>query len=147
MLPAYKGRINRKTFILGNIIGLAVLGFGALIYIVPLALMDIVINGSNASAVFRVLYSLFVIPALFYFFYFSVLFVRRLHDMGFPGMLIFWSFIFMEGVARILDIWVLNIVGFLIILSICLLPGQKTRNNFGQKPGRKFKLSDLAIHF
>jgi uncharacterized membrane protein YhaH (DUF805 family) len=147
MLPAYKGRINRKTFLIGNIIGLCVLGFAALLYIVPLAIMDIVINKSTVSSVFRVLYSLFLIPALFYFFYFSVLFVKRMHDIGYPGLLILWSFIIMEGVARVLDIWVLNIVGFVLIIGVCALPGQKARNNFGQKPHKKFKLADLAIRF
>lgn len=145
MLPAFNGRITRTTFVFGNAIGLGVLAFIALIYIVPLAILDIVINGSNPSPVFPVLYSLFIIPALFYFFFFAVLFVRRMHDIGYPGMLILWSFIFVEAAARLLDIWPLNILGLLIILGLCALPGQKVRNNFGPKPHKKFALKDLVI--
>ena len=147
MLPAYKGRINRKTFVLGNLIGLAALGFAALIYIVPLALIDIVVNGSEGSVVFRALYGLFVVPAIFYFFYFSVLFVRRLHDVGMPGMLLFWSFILLMGCARLLDIWILNVVALAILAAVVLLPGQKRSNAFGAKPGPKFRLASLVIKF
>lgn len=147
MLPAFKGRINRKTFFLGNIVGLAVLGFAGLIYIVPLALIDIIVNGSNVSPVFKALYALFIIPALFYFFYFSVLFVKRMHDIGFPGLLILWTFIIVEVVARVADIWMLNIAGFVILLAVCFLPGQRRRNNFGPHPGKKFKTSDIVVRF
>lgn len=145
MLPAFSGRITRTTFVFGNAIGLGILAFVALIYIVPLAVLDIVVNGSNPSPVFPFLYSLFVIPTLFYFFFFSVLFVRRMHDIGYPGMLILWAFILVEAMARFLDIWMLNIVGLLIVLGLCALPGQKVRNSFGPKPHKKFALKDLVI--
>lgn len=145
MLPAFNGRITRTTFVIGNAIGLGILAFIAFIYIVPLAILDIVINGSNASSVFRVLYSFYAIPALFYFFFFAVLFVRRMHDIGYPGMLILWLFIGLQVVARVADIWLLNLVGLLIVLGLCALPGQKARNNFGPKPQKKFSVKDLLI--
>ena len=147
MLPAFKGRINRKTFFMGNIAGLMVLGFAGLIYIVPLAIIDIVVNKSTVSPVFKILYALFLIPAIFYFFYFSVLFVKRMHDIGFPGLLLLWTFIILEGVARVADIWMLNIAGFVILLAVCFLPGQRGRNNFGPKPGKKFKTDDIVVRF
>ncbi len=147
MLPAFHGRITRTTFVLGNAIGLGVLGFIALIYIVPLAVLDIVINGSNASLVFKILYSLYVVPALFYFFFFAVLFVRRMHDIGYPGIAILWTFIFLEVAAHLANIVILNIIALLIVLGLCALPGQKVRNNFGPKPHKKFALKDLVIKF
>lgn len=148
MLPAYHGRINRKTFVLGNMVGLALLGFAALIYVVPIAVIDIIVNGSkNAPSVFKVLYSMFLIPAVFYFFYFSVLFVKRMHDIGYPGMLILWSFIIVEVLARLADIWILNILGVLVVFIVCFFPGQKIRNNFGPKPGKKFRMENLVIRF
>jgi uncharacterized membrane protein YhaH (DUF805 family) len=148
MLPAYKGRINRKTFVIGNIVGLSLLGFAALIYIVPIAVIDIVVNGTkHAAPVFKLLYSLFLIPFIFYFFFFTVLFVKRMHDIGFPGLLILWVFIIAEGLARVVDIWELNVLGLLIVLGVCFLPGQKIRNNFGPQPGKKFKMNNLVIKF
>lgn len=148
MLPAFKGRINRKTFILGNMVGLGVLGFIALIYIVPIAVVDIIVKGSdNAPWLFKALYSLYLIPAVFYFFFFAVLFVKRMHDIGYPGMLILWSFIIMEGLARVADIWLLNILGFVVLLAVCALRGQNARNHFGPKPGKRFKLRDIVIKF
>lgn len=145
MLPAFNGRLTRTGFVIGNAIGIAILGFIAFIYIVPLAILDIVINGSNGSEVFKILYMLYGIPALFYFFYFCVLFVRRMHDIGYPGMLILWIFIGLEGVARVADIWLLNLAGIVIVLGLCALPGQKTKNTFGPKPHKKFAIKDLLI--
>lgn len=148
MLPAFKGRINRKTFVLGNAIGLALLGGVALIYIVPVAIIDIIISGEGGSSpVFKVLYSLFIIPALFYFFFAAVLFVKRMHDIGYPGMLLLWTFIIMEGVSRVIDLWELNVLGLIIILGVCGLPGQKDRNVFGPKPHKNFKLHNLVLKF
>lgn len=147
MLPAYHGRINRKTFVFGNIVGLAILGFAALIYIVPVAIIDIVINGSNPSSIFKLLYYVFLIPAIFYFFFFTVLFVKRMHDIGYPGILILWIFIFAQIVSQLLGIWQLSVLSFVILLGVCALPGQKIRNNFGPKPSKKFKINDLVVKF
>lgn len=148
MLPAFKGRINRKTFVLGNAVGLAVLGFIALIYIVPIAVIDILVSGTGGSAtVFRAFYALYGIPVLFYAFFASVLFVKRMHDIGYPGLLMLWAFILLQGVSRLADIWVLNIVGFIIVLGVCALPSHKIHNNFGPVPNKKFRLRDLIIKF
>lgn len=148
MLPAFHGRINRKTFVLGNAVGLALLGFVGLIYIVPIAVVEIVVGGSgDSSPVFKFLYSLFLIPALFYLFFAAVMFVKRMHDIGYPGMLLLAAFIALEVVARLADIWILNILGLVILLGVCALPGQKTRNNFGPPPHKKFKLRDLVLKF
>lgn len=148
MLPAFKGRVNRKTFVLGNAVGLALLGFVALIYIVPVAIVDIVVSGSGGSSpVFRALYALFTIPALFYFFFAAVLFVKRMHDIGYPGLLLLWTFIILQAVSRFADIWILSILGFIILIGVCALPGQKVRNNFGPVPHKKFNLRDLVLKF
>lgn len=145
MLGAFKGRVNRKTFVLGNLIGVTALGFAGLIYIVPLALIDIIINKDFVSFIFRGLYALFLIPLVFYLFFFSVMFVRRLHDAGRPGMLLLWLFFGLLAAWKVTDIWGLNIAAFVILLIVTLVPGQKGRNPFGAKPGKKFKMDDLAI--
>ncbi len=148
MLPAFKGRINRKTFLLGNAIGLGLLGVVALIYVVPVAICDIIISGSGGSnPVFKVLYALFIIPTLFYLFFAAVLFVKRMHDIGYPGLLLLWGFIILEVLAHLADVRLLNILGFVIILGVCSLPGQKDRNSFGPKPHKKFKIHDLVLKF
>lgn len=148
MLPAYKGRLNRKTFVLGNIIGLCILGFLALIYIVPIAIVDILVSGAGGSSpIFKVLYSFFAIPSLFFFFYFSVLFVKRMHDIGYPGLLLLWIFIILQVVSTVISIWFLNILAFVVVLIVCAFPGQKVRNNFGPKPGKKFQIRDLIVRF
>jgi uncharacterized membrane protein YhaH (DUF805 family) len=150
MLHAFHGRINRKTFLLGNMLGLSILGFIALIYIVPVAVIDLVVNasaGAGAGSVFKVLYGLYLIPVLFYAFYAAVLFVKRMHDIGYPGMFILIVFVISQVLSRIADIWLLNILAFVIVSVVCLFPGKKDRNNFGPKPHKKFRLRDLIIKF
>lgn len=150
MLPAYKGRINRKTFILGNAIGLGALSFAALLYIVPVAIFDIMISAfteNGAAPLFKVLYSLFLIPCIFYFFFFTVLFVKRLHDIGYPGMLILWVFIGIQVGSQLFGLWQLHLISLAILLAICALPGQKGRNNFGPKPSKKFRLQHITVRF
>lgn len=151
MLPAFKGRIDRKTFILGNMVGLGALGLVGLIYIVPVAIIDIIVTSvakfTAAQPVFQTLYALFLIPAIFYFFFFSVLFVKRVHDIGYPGMLILWTVIGSLVLSRVMDIFLLNILGLLIVAAVCLMPGQKERNSFGPKPHKKFKIHSLTVKF
>lgn len=151
MLPAYRGRINRKSFVAGNVLGIGLLGFAALIYIVPIAIIDILItsvaNFTAVEPVFKVLYSLFLIPAVFYFFYFSVLFVKRIHDIGYPGILLLWLLIGSEVAARVLDISLLNLLGVAIVALAVVVPGQKIRNKFGAKPTKRFNLKELSVKF
>ena len=151
LLDAFHGRINRKTFIIGNLVGLGVLGFAALLFFVPVALIDLVINSARDSdlgaGVFKIIYSLFIIPVIFWFFFFSVLFVKRMHDIGYPGMLILAAFIIVEILGRLLDIAVFNLVGILLMFGVALLPGQKGRNNFGAQPTKKFYLKNIIIKF
>lgn len=129
-------------------VGLGVMGFIALIYIVPIAVIDIIVRGSdNAPWLFKTLYTLYFIPGIFYLFFFAVLFVKRMHDIGYPGMLILWSFIVIEILARLADIWLLNILGIVLLLAVCALPGQKGSNNFGPKPSKRFRLQNLVIRF
>lgn len=150
MLPAYKGRINRKTFLIGNAVGLAVLGFAALIYIVPVAIFDILVGAlreSGSPGIFKILYGLFIVPCIFYLFFFSVLFVKRLHDIGFPGILILWIFIGLQVVSQLISFWPLHLISLAMLAGVCLLPGQKSRNIFGPKPTKKFKMQHIVVKF
>ncbi|MGI9027763.1 MAG: DUF805 domain-containing protein [Candidatus Saccharimonadales bacterium] len=148
MLPAFKGRINRKTFVMGNAVGLAVLGFVALIYIVPVAIIDILVSGAGGSSpIFKFLYGLYGIPAIFYGFFAAVLFVKRMHDIGYPGLLLLGIFFVLEIVSHLADIWVLNILGLVMVLGVCALPGQKIRNSFGPVPQKKFHTKDIVVKF
>ncbi len=56
-----------------------------------------------------------------------------------------WTFIIMQVVSRLADLWILNILGFIIVIGVCALPGQKAHNNFGPKPHKKFKLKKLVV--
>lgn len=143
MLNAFHGRINRKTFIFGNLIGLGALGFVAFILLVPPAFIDIILNNSVSHLIYKTFFYFLLLPGLVYFFYFSVLFVKRVHDIGYPGMVWLGSFVLSEILAKLTDISMFNLIGALIIAAICVLPGQKIRNEFGGKPHKVFKLTNV----
>jgi uncharacterized membrane protein YhaH (DUF805 family) len=143
MLSLFAGRLDRKSYIVGNGLALGALIFAVLIVVVPVAILDLVINGPNSSQVFKVLYSIALIPAVMWYFFFMILMVRRLHDLGYPGLLIVILFTASEGAGRLLDIWILHLAGLVLIALLCTLPGQKSRNNFGNKPPKRFKMAML----
>jgi len=144
-MPLLHGRIDRRTFIIGNALAIAVLGVISAVFLIPLAVLDIVFNGSKASVVFKPIYYIFLIPAAIFCMYFFVLAVRRAHDFGYPGVPILLLFFGLQVGARLSDFWILNVASFLILFALCIVPGNKLRNQFGGRPPRRFKLSSLRL--
>lgn len=147
MLPAMNGRINRRTYIIGNLLALGVLGAACAIIVLPIAILDIALNSRTADEILGVLYYAVIFPALLYYFYFAVLMVKRAHDFGWPGLLLFFGFTAAELLARALDLYWLNIAALLIIAFFCLRPGTKVRNNFGPVPRKRPILENLKVTF
>ena len=145
MLPAYSGRVDRKTFLIGICFGLGGLAIVALIYIVPIAVIDIIINKPGVTSVLSFLYKLYALPVLFFYFFFSILFVRRIHDLGYPGMLALFGFTGAIVLGKLLDFAVLNLLALLLLAVITLKKGQASRNNFGPKPPKRFKSENLKV--
>ena len=143
MLSLFAGRLDRKSYIVGNGLALGILFAAVLIFVIPIAILDLLINGANSSQIFKVLYLIVVVPAVMWYFFFMILMVRRLHDLGYPGLLVVILFTLSEGAGRVLDIWILHLAGLILIALLCALPGQKSRNNFGNKPPKRFKIAML----
>jgi uncharacterized membrane protein YhaH (DUF805 family) len=149
MSRGLEGRIDRKTFMIGNALGLSVLGFATFLIMVPTAIIDLAIAESHQSthSVINLFYKLVIIPAAVYFIYFSVLFVRRLHDIGLPGLLPLIGFIVLVGASRKLDLFIVNMIWLLILVFLCVKPGTKHRNNYGPPLRKKFSLNNLKVTF
>ena len=147
MLPAFSGRINRKTFIIGNLIALGVLFVACAFIVIPVAVLDLALTSKTADAILGVLYYAVIFPALLYYFYFVVLMVKRAHDLGWPGLLLAIGFTILEGIAHGLHIYQLNILALLLLLFFCVMPGKKQRNNFGPAPRKNFKIDHLKVTF
>ncbi len=131
---------------IGSGLGLGIMILVIGIFIVPVALIDIVINGSRVSAAFKpIYYIVFLIPAIAYFLYFCILTIRRAHDCGYPGVPILTVFVIVELIGRMANLWLLSLGGFLLLGLLFLIPGQKTRNNFGARPPARFRLSSLRL--
>lgn len=147
MLPALNGRINRKSYILGNLIGLAALGAACAIIVVPVAILDIAANGSRISDVLGFFYYLVIFPVLLWAFYFSVLMVKRAHDFNSPGILWVAGFFASQIAARLLDLYMFNVLCFAVIVFFCAKAGSKGRNAFGLRPRDKFRLKEIKVTF
>ncbi len=147
MLPALEGRINRKTYITGNLVGLGLLGLFCAIIVIPVAILDLALGNSRIAPVLDVMYFGVLLPVLLYAFYFSVLLVKRAHDLGLPGLLWVAGFFSLQVLARLTDFYLLNIASVFIILFFCLKAGTKGRNNYGPQPRRVIRLRDLKVTF
>jgi uncharacterized membrane protein YhaH (DUF805 family) len=143
MLDLFAGRLDRKSYFIGNGLALAMLLGAVLIIVVPIAILDLLINNNRQSDVFSAFYLLAVIPGGMWYFFFMILMVRRLHDLGYPGLIAVILFTLIEAFGRIMDLWILNLLGILFIGLLCVLPGQRIRNKFGNKPPRRFQLAVL----
>lgn len=147
MLESLSGRINRKTFIFGNLVAAGVLLFFVLIIVLPLAILDLAINNKTFDEIVGVLYLAVIFPLLLYYFYFVVLMVKRVHDIGLPGLLLVIAFTAALLLGRINSLWFLNLISIGLFLFLCIKPGASERNNFGPVPRRPFRLNHLKVHF
>lgn len=147
MLPAFNGRINRKTYIIGNLLALGILFVACAFIAIPVAILDLALTSKTADAVLGVLYYTVIFPALLYYFYFVVLMVKRAHDLGWPGLLLAFGFTVAEVISHAFDINQLNILALLLLLFFCSMPGKKHRNNFGPAPRKNFRPEDLKVTF
>lgn len=140
------GRINRKTFIYGNLIALAILIFVTMLVMIPVAILELVMNNKTADSVLNSAFYLLALPVIIYIFYICVLMVKRAHDLGWPGLLISIGFVLSLVLAKVLDINYFNMVAVLVIVGLAIMPGAKKRNNFGPTPRKKFSFEALRIH-
>ena len=147
MLPAFSGRINRRTYIVGNILALGLLLVACAFIMIPVALLDLALNSKTADEILGVLYYVVIFPAILYYFYFVVLMVKRAHDLAWPGLVLAFGFTAAEVIARVFDIYQLNLLAILVLVFFCTMPGKKHRNNFGPVPRKNFKLSSLKVTF
>lgn len=147
MLPALEGRINRKTYIIGNLVAIGVLIAFCSIIVIPLAILQLAIGNKTFDDVLSILYFAVIFPALLYYFYFCVLMVKRAHDIGYPGLLLAFGFTLAMIIGHFFDLYLLNILAILLIGLLCAMPGKKSRNNFGPVPRKTFKVDSLKVTF
>jgi len=147
MFPALQGRIDRKTFIIGNLIAFGAFLMAAALIMIPLAIVSIVANSGTLDEIIGFLVFLVAIPGIFYYLYFCILMIKRAHDIGWPGLLLVSGFTLAVIFGRILDIYQLNFLAILILLFFCIKPGMKSRNNFGPVPRKKFKIGNLKVTY
>ncbi len=147
MLNALSGRLNRRTYIVGNVIAIGALIFVCALIMIPLAILSLVLHSKLFDEGVSLLVKILILPLMLWLFYFVVLMVRRLHDINLPGLLVVVVFFGLMAIGRVMDIWLLNLLGMLIVLTICLIPGKKHRNQFGPHPRKRVNFDDLKVNF
>lgn len=147
MLNALSGRVNRRTYVIGNIIALGVLFLLCALIMIPLAILSLVLHNKLFDEGVSVIVKILILPILLWLFYFVILMIRRLHDINFPGLIIVVAFFAFMGFGRLMDLWLLNLAGVFVILAICLIPGKKHRNQFGPHPRKRVNFEDLKVNF
>ena len=147
MFGALEGRIDRKTFIIGNLIAFGAFLFAAALIMIPLAILSLALNSKTFDSIMGVLVLAIAFPAIFYFLYFCMLMVKRAHDIGWPGFLLVLAFSLGVVVGQTTALYYFNFVALLIFLFFCLKPGMKARNNFGPPPRKKFRMDNLKVTY
>ena len=112
----FKGRINRRNFVIGlisseTLIFIVILGFGSF--------LESIFN-NNVPTLVGYLFVIFFISILL----FNVsLFVRRWHDLGNTGLYIIFNFI--------------PIISIFTVFYVIFKSGQKKQNQYGKVPQNK----------
>jgi len=147
MFGALSGRIDRRTYVAGNVVALGILLVFCCLIVVPVAILSLAVANKTFDSIISLLYVLLLFPAILYYVYFIVLMVKRAHDIGWPGLLIAILFTAAMVLGRDSHLWFLNVAGLLLIAFFCIKPGTKSRNAFGPVPRKKFSLDNLKINF
>ncbi len=145
MMPLLEGRIDRKTFIMGSAVGLGILLAVIIMFIIPIGLIDIVVNQSH-SVNFRPVYFIFAIPAIVYAFYFGVLAIKRAHDIGLPGVPLLIIVGIAEFISRLTGWWIPHLLALLLLLLLVIYPSHKGSNKFGPRPHKRFRIANLRLN-
>lgn len=143
-MPLLEGRIDRKTFVIASGAGLGVLLAVIAVFIIPIGLIDIVVNQSH-SINFKPVYFIFLVPAAVYAFYFSVLAIKRAHDLGLPGVPLLFLLGFLEVISKLTGWWVPHLLVLGMLISLIACPGHKARNKFGPSPHKRFRFANLRL--
>lgn len=135
-------RIDRRTYSLGMLLALSITIVIALILLLPLAAIGFVIPAISGSATIEKF--ILLIPAFFLSVATLSLLIRRAHDLGSDGAL--WFGALLAGILlRIFsDSSLVNLLPVMVIVSLCLLPGQRRSNRYGKMPPKKFKIKSIV---
>ncbi len=147
MFGVLSGRIDRRTYVAGNLVALGVLFIFCCLIVVPVAILSLAVANKTFDSIISLLYVLLILPALLYYFYFIVLMVKRAHDVGWPGLLIAILFTVAMVLGRDSSLWFFNVAGLVLVAFFCIKPGTKSRNTFGPVPRKKFSVDNLKLTF
>ncbi len=145
MFSALNGRIDRKTFIIGNLIAFGAFLVAVALIMIPLAIISLAFNSRTLDEVIGILMFAVAFPAIFYYLYFCILMIKRSHDIGWPGLLLVVGFTVAVIAGQMTSLYYFNFLAVLIFAFFALKPGMKSRNNFGPSPRKKFKMSNLKV--
>lgn len=140
-----KGRINRRTFLAGNLIALAILIMVCLLIVLPTAILDLVINSKASDVIFQVLYYSVALPGVIYLVYICIMMIRRAHDFNMPGLLMVTGFVLLLVLGKMTGVNMFNLFAVIMFIALMSVPGSKNRNSFGLPPRKKLRLADLKI--
>ena len=118
MKNLFKGRLNRRNFLIGFILYLLIASLLVLFMILPLF-------SSNSNDIPSLNILVFIVVDIILLVFGSSLFIRRLHDMGKSG----WYLLLV----------IIPVVVWFFLLWVFLKDGQKDSNKYGDKPSEKVR--------
>lgn len=140
----FKGRIDRKTFMLGMAIvgGLTVVIALALLF--PIAVIGLVVPLISSSPILEKI--ILLIPASFFAIAGFSLFIKRAHDLGSDGAIWFGALVGAVVIRVMADNAIANLLPILVIVLLCALPGNEGSNRYGRQPSKKLRVKAIYDH-
>lgn len=126
LLNLYKGRLNRRNFIIGWAI------FFMLIAMVSMMVYGNQPQNNKMPTVSPEQTVLMVISFIIFYYYVLSLYARRLHDIGLSGWFAVVTFI--------------PYVNVLFLLAMAAIPGKKEDNKYGKKPHKDVKFPNDILN-
>jgi uncharacterized membrane protein YhaH (DUF805 family) len=118
MKNLFKGRLNRRNFLIGFLLYL-------LIAFVLVILMVLPLLGSNSNDIPSLNILVFIVIDIILLIFAYSLFIRRLHDIGKSG----WYLLLV----------IIPVVIWFFLFWVSLKGGQKDSNKYGDKPSEKIR--------
>lgn len=115
----FKGRLNRKQYILHYFLAIILFVF---FYMIGSVVVDL---GKNSWILF-ILYFVFIS-------YTTSLDFKRLHDLGYSGLFVFIKIVSYLVFTTYLGI-IIGIMSGLLTIVLIFFPGQNKKNKYGAKP-------------
>lgn len=134
----FKGRADRKTYIIGMGLILIITVALMLAFLIPLAAIELVVPAFRDGGPAFIDRLVLIVPTLFLVISSFSLLIRRAHDIGSDGLVWLVALAIALAARVLLDSGIAGLLPMLVLGALAIIPGNLKANRYGRKPPKKF---------